>query len=256
MVKLVGAVVMALLALAPYAEAQTPTTEPQQAQVSRDGLRSLLTQYQQMETSRAYSAALRDRAKSEAALIADRLQEGDFTVGDRISLVVEGEQQLTDTFPVLPGRKLVLPAIGEIPLAGVLRSELPDYLRDRIGRFVVNPTVHARSLVRVYVSGSVGKPGFYIVPSESLLSDVLMAAGGPGQRSNIRQLTISRGTRVIWAGERLQAALREGRTLDQLSLRAGDQIELPEQRSRNTFLEILQYAMPVVSLITILVWRL
>lgn len=256
MYKFVGAVVLALLAGAGYAEAQSAAAEPQQAQVSRDGLRSLLARYQQMENSRAYSAALRDRARSEAALIAERLQEGDFTVGDRISLIVEGEQQLTDTFPVLPGRKLVLPAIGEIPLAGVLRSELPNYLRQQIGRFVVNPTVHARSLVRVYVSGSVGKPGFYVVPSESLLSDALMAAGGPGQRSNMRQLTISRGSRVIWAGDRLQEALREGRTLDQLSLRAGDQIDLPEKRSSNAFLQVLQYAVPLISLVTVLIWRL
>src|SRR5712692_3561181 len=42
-------------------------------------------------------------AHAEAALIRSRLDGGDFQMGDRILLKVEGERQLSDTFTVGPG---------------------------------------------------------------------------------------------------------------------------------------------------------
>jgi hypothetical protein len=38
---------------------------------------------------------------------------------------------------------------------------------------------------------------------------------------------IERGGLVLWEGEELQTVLADGRTLDQLNLRAGDQIIVP-----------------------------
>ncbi len=237
------------------AQEAAPHWDPQQAQLTRASLQGLLARYQQMASSSAYSGDLRGQANREGQLIRARLEEGDFSVGDRVALVVEGQQTLSDTFPVLPGRKLVLPQIGDIPPTGVLRSELQDYLRQRLGQFIVSPIVHARALVRVYVSGSVGHPGFYVLPSEGLLSDVLMTAGGPGGKSDLARLEILRGSTPIWGGARLQEALRGGATLDQLSLRAGDEIRLPERPSANRILTVLQYVVPLATLVSLLIYR-
>jgi hypothetical protein len=59
-----------------------------------------------------------------------------------------------------------------------------------------------------------------------LLSEALMVAGGPGT-SNLDGLRIERGTERLMEGDDLRDAVREGRTLDQLNLQAGDQIYLP-----------------------------
>jgi hypothetical protein len=56
-----------------------------------------------------------------------------------------------------------------------------------------------------------------------------MAAGGPAANANTQELRIERGPQRIIDGQQLQDAMREGLTLDQLNLQAGDQIVMPER---------------------------
>ncbi len=200
--------------------------DPTRAQLTRAQLQSLLDSYTQTASSGVYTVAYRARTRQEANLIRERLTNGDLQVGDKIQLTIENQQALTSTFAVQPGRALVLPSIGEIPLAGVLRSELESYLTREVGRYIVQPTVHAQSLIRITILGAVGKAGFYDVPAESLIPDALMLAGGPSGNADMKKLRITRSGRTIWDGSALQTAIADGWTLDQLSLRAGDQIEL------------------------------
>lgn len=246
----IGVAVLLVAGLTSEAVAQQGTSgwDPARVQLSRKDLEELLARFEQTQKSQAYSAGLRSRARAEAALIRERLQDGDFQVGDRVQLVVEGQQQLSDTFMVVSGQKVVLPALGDIALTGVLRSELEGYLRDQIGKFIVEPVVHARSLIRISVFGDVGRPGFYTIPSDMILSDALMVAGGPAGNADLDKMRIERGSRRIWDGERMQDALRKGRTLDQLSLRAGDQIVVPARSGRN-LLTYLQVAVPLATLV-------
>ena len=58
---------------------------------------------------------------------------------------------------------------------------------------------------------------------------VLMVAGGPNGNADLEGVTISRGTEEFLDGEAFQEALRGGLTLDQLNLRAGDQIFVPQK---------------------------
>ncbi len=55
-----------------------------------------------------------------------------------------------------------------------------------------------------------------------------MAAGGPAANANIDAIRVERGDSRVWEGDRLQQAMIEGRTLDQLNVRAGDRIFIPE----------------------------
>lgn len=208
-------------------QAQQPGWDPTGVQLTRDQLTELLERYEATAASSAYSGDLREQARDEAALIRQRLEEGDLRVGDRIDLIVEGQSDLTQQFSVVAGRSIVLPAIGEVPLEGVLRSELQAYLRDHIARYIRDPIVHARALVRLQILGAVVNQGFYTIPSDELVSDALMLAGGPLAAANLDEITIDRGTTTIWSGDRLRSALQEGRTLDQLSIRAGDAIRVP-----------------------------
>src|SRR2546425_10492231 len=117
-------------------------------------------------------------AAREAAAIRTRLARGDFRVGDRILLIVEGEKELSDTFTVGLGGQLTLPLIGNLPLEGVLRAELQDHLIHRLPPNLRDPEVRTRAFVRLSVQGAVTHPGYYGVPADALLSDALMAAGG------------------------------------------------------------------------------
>ena len=210
---------------------QSREWDPERLQVTREALQDLLQRLDQAANSQAYSKAFRERSKTEAALVRARLEEGDFQVGDRIRLMVEEEAQLTDTFTVAEGRVLALPGIGTISLRGVLRSELESHLRHEIGRYVRNPVVRSRSLIRVSLLGELGRPGFYQVPTDMVFADALMLAGGPSATAKLASIRIERGDTRIWDDGPLQQAVAEGRTLDQLNLRAGDRIVVPKRGS-------------------------
>ena len=143
------AVLACLLLGAPVATAaQQPDWDPGRVLVTREDLQNLLQRLEQAAASPTYSQPVRDRARADAALLRTRLTEGDFQVGDRIMLVVEGEQALSDTFAVRDGRVLRLPTIGDVSLAGVLRSELEPHLLATMAKYLRDPVVRARSLIR------------------------------------------------------------------------------------------------------------
>lgn len=211
------------------AAAQSGAPDPRSLQLTREQLEQTLAEYERAATSPGYSSSLREQAEQEAALIRQRLEQGDFQVGDRIVLIVRGEQRLSDTLTVEPGPRVTPADIDPIPLAGVLRSELQPYLQEVIARYVRDPIVEARSLIRLGVMGQVGRQGFYVLPASMLLENAIMAAGGPAPNADLDELRIERGPDVVWEGAALADALVQGRTLDQLSLRAGDRIIVPEE---------------------------
>jgi protein involved in polysaccharide export with SLBB domain len=177
-----------------------------------------------------------DLYEDELELVRNRLKYGDLQPGDRIALRVIGETTLTDTFVVKPTRTILLPNIGEIPVAGVLRSELNDYLRKQIGRYIRDPQLEATALVRVSMTGGIGKPGFYNLPADVLMSDAIMAAGGPrggsgnsfggGSGGDVGKTQVLRGNYVVVSKEQARDALQRGVSLDQLNIQSGDVIDV------------------------------
>ena len=198
------------------------------SELTRDELTELLGRLEEAASAPGYSGQLREQAAREASYVRERLENGDFRVGDRVILEVRGEPQLSDSLTVTGNRTLDLPQIGPVSLDGVLRSELESHLQEVLSRYLREPEVRARALIRIGVLGAVGAPGFYTLPASALLEDALMSAGGPTTGADIDNVHVNRGESVVWEGELLQRAMVEGRTLDQLSLQAGDRIVVPE----------------------------
>jgi hypothetical protein len=205
-----------------------PDLDPGRTVRSRVDLEDLLRYYEDAIESPAYSDEVKASLTVEASRIRERLTRGDFKLGDRIVLFVQGEPNLPDTIPVQPGPMISLPLFGEISLEGVLRSEVEDHLTEALSVFLRNPVVQAEGLVRVSVQGAVTRPGFYLVPADVLLSETLMVAGGPTQNAKIESLRVERGVDVLFEGDELQEALRQGLSLDQLNMQAGDQLVVPQ----------------------------
>jgi len=169
--------------------------------VSRDTLQVFLTQLDSiLQDSAGMKSSDRVRARTTAQLIRARLDRGDFQAGDRITLQVDSEPALSDTFPVGPNQEIVLPVVGVLSLNGVLRSELQTAMSRELGRFLRDPIVRATPLIRVSVIGEVNKPGFYLVPPTAVVSDVVTAAAGPTQNARVEKMWIERaGRRYIRA---------------------------------------------------------
>lgn len=191
------------------------------------------------EAQTASDAAVRSQKMAEAAAIRERLRDGDFQVGDRVALVVRGDSALSDTTVVRAGRVIQLRGLPDISLAGVLHSELDDYLTKQLAKYLRNPEVEASSLVRIAVLGEVGRPGFYSVPADMTLSDAVMLAGGPTQGGDVNKTEIKRDNKPVYPDKVVRQAFASGTTLDQMNVRAGDQIVIGA-KSNHDWLRIAQ----------------
>jgi len=225
---------------------------PSSRELSRADLQHLLEQYEEAIASPAYSDQMKDAARVSAGRIRERLEEGDFKVGDRVALTVQGEPNLPDTLTVEPGPQITVPLFGSISLAGVLRSEIQEHLTRELGKTIHDPVVRAKGLMRLSVQGAVGAPGFYVVPADVLVSEAVMIAGGPGGNADLEKIRVVRGMEPLLSGPAMQDALLEGRTLDQLNLQAGDQLYVP-QKQPNYFMSFLRYGLPTISALIVLV---
>jgi hypothetical protein len=206
---------------------------------TRAQLEAILERYRAAGDASGYSEAIREVANDEADLIRYRLTEGDFEVGDEITLTVPGQTALSTTFTVQPGKLLILPEIPQMSLRGLLRSELSAALQKHLEQYFVNPQVFVTTSIRLQVEGEVGNPGFHVVSADQRFPDMLASVGQPTRTARTEKIKIRRRDETIWDGDELQQAIVEGRTLDQLSLRAGDIIEVPAQ-SNQSFLQILR----------------
>jgi polysaccharide biosynthesis/export protein len=186
-----------------------------------------------------------------ATVQAQEGQPDDFHVGDRIALTIEGPQVFSDTVVVRDGLILRLPNIGDIPMTGVKRSNVESYLTQQIGKYIRNPVVHATPLVRIAILGQVARPGFYTMPSDVLLSDVVMKAGGPTGSADLNRTVVKRGGQEVISKEQVASALTSGMTLDQLHVAPGDQMVVGEKPNSivGTLLTVLGVAVPVITLL-------
>jgi protein involved in polysaccharide export with SLBB domain len=171
----------------------------------------------------------RNRAGPLAAQVRARLAAGDFQAGDRVVVRVTGEVGLADTFAVTVGPELILPTVGEIPLRGVLRSEIEPQVARAVAQVIRDAEVRARPLMRVSVQGEVARPGYFSVPPDAPLSDVLTAAGGPTKDAKVADLRIERGNVRVLEKERLRQLIAQGRTLDAADVRPGDEFVVPRR---------------------------
>jgi len=185
-------------------------------------------------------------------------QPDEFHVGDRIALTVDspqpgapGVQSIRDTLTVRDGLILTLAGLGDVHLAGVKRADIQKYLTQEVGKFIRDPIVHATALVRIAVLGQVTKPGFYTVPSDMLLSDVVMSAGGPTPNADLNRSVVKRGSADVIPKEQLASALAAGTTLDQMHLAPGDALVVGEKAtsSWDTILKVVGVTVPVLTLV-------
>lgn len=197
----------------------------------------------------------REKLLSDAIGIRQRLRNGDFLPGDRIYVMVLGDSALTDTFTVRGDRRLQMPNIPDITLAGVLDSELSGFLTKELSRYLKNPTVTATGMVRLTLTGGVGRGGFLTFPVDQAITDVLMTAGGIGPGSKLDEAEVKRSGKVLIDKKSFQEAIRLARTVGDLSLRDGDEIYVPPASATSgvqNWVKVVGVIAPLVFLIRVL----
>ncbi len=161
-----------------------------------------------------------------------RLEFGDLRPGDLVLVEVPDEVALSDTFALDAAGELRLPSptVGAISLKGLLRSEVVEAVTRHIARFVVVQGVRVRPLMRIAIEGEVVRAGYYAVPLDATLTDVLMAADGITRDADLRRVRIARDGRTFVDREGVRAAFAAGSTVDDAQLKEGDSIEVGRGR--------------------------
>ncbi|MCU0649449.1 MAG: SLBB domain-containing protein [Gemmatimonadaceae bacterium] len=188
------------------------------------------------ELEKAVSAARgtdKERAMRELAVVRTRLTDGDFRVGDRLLVVLTRDSAVADTAAVRDSLMVTVSNLPDISVRGVLRSELNDRLRDHIARYIRNSQVRASLLTRISISGGVARPGFFAVPPDRPLTELIMVAGGPAPGAKLDRIELVRGRTTYLRGRNAKRAIKEGRTLDELGVRSGDEVRIPVQTGIN-----------------------
>lgn len=163
-----------------------------------------------------------------------RLANGDFNVGSKVIIEVQGDTTYTDTFAVRAGRVLALPAFPPLSLEGVLRSESDSVIREFLARYLRNPEVTVTPLVRIGILGGVTKPGYYDIPAQTLLSDAVMNAGGLSPFGDMSKTKVYRGNTEVMNPKATVLAIANGATLDVLNLQSGDNLDVGITNPQNT----------------------
>jgi protein involved in polysaccharide export with SLBB domain len=209
------ALVVGLLGVVAYAGRLSAQTTDSAATETRARLTARL--------KRADSLHLRD----EAFLLRARLQDGDFEVGDRITLTFSSPVlKQTDTVVTVRENKTIqLPEpLGDVNLNGVLRSELKDSVYARFNTYFKDVVVSVVPLIRLSISGAVRSAGFFYLRTDQPINDLINQTGGRDPSADLDNVVIKRGDRVLWGSEDTRAAFSDGLTVERLGLTSGDEM--------------------------------
>lgn len=208
-----------------------------------------------LEAERRAADSLKQTSLS--AQISSRLRDGDFAQGDRIVVAVLNApppmSALPDTVTVADNRMVAFPRFpnfGDLSLAGVLRSELPERVTQHFARNLINPTIRVTALVRVGVLGTVARPGYYWVPPEAQLTDLITLAGGYTPESDPANIIVRRNTIVTRKADDVRAAMTAGLSVDRLHMSAGDEVFVGRKVPRS-WLTILQVSLGLISVLVL-----
>jgi protein involved in polysaccharide export with SLBB domain len=154
-------------------------------------------------------------------------QELEYTLapGDKIRVVVFGEETLTGEYVITSGGNLSFPLVGNLKATDSTVEALQALLATALSNgYLNNPRVNIQvvSFRPFYILGEVNRPGEYPVSTGLTLQQAVASAGGYTYRANTRNVFIKH---AIETKERL-VDLRDPVTV---IIRAGDTIRIGER---------------------------
>jgi protein involved in polysaccharide export with SLBB domain len=145
-------------------------------------------------------------------------------VGDRLTVTVYGEPNLTGVYDVTPGGFINLPLIGNVRAVDRNYLQLQREIEDRYsrGKFLQEPKVNIAVVEYrpVYIFGEITRPGpITYRPGLNVLT-ALTTAGGLTYRSSKEKIYLQRSGEQVW---------NEYPQLSSVTIMPGDVIRVPER---------------------------
>ena len=132
-----------------------------------------------------------------------------FGPSDRLVLFLTGEVEKSMPLTVTRDGFVVIPAVGQVNVAGLTRAQLEDALYTRLGRVYsgvrrgTGATTHfyidiaAMGTNQVFVNGDVAHPGSYRVSRAGTVMNALYQAGGPTENGSMRNVLVNRNGETV-----------------------------------------------------------
>ncbi len=135
--------------------------------------------------------------QTEAALLpADANLDYRLGSGDKLRVIVFGEQDLSGEFDVTGSGKVSLPLIGQVQAAGKTLNEFAQEVGNELKQgYLTNPKISVEVLNYrpFYIIGEVDKPGQYPYTNGMTALNAIAVAGGFTYRANHDRIFITRG---------------------------------------------------------------
>ncbi|HEV7268352.1 MAG TPA: XrtA/PEP-CTERM system exopolysaccharide export protein [Falsiroseomonas sp.] len=157
--------------------------------------------------------------------------------GDSLSVFVYRSPELSMEVPVRPDGRISLPLVADINAAGLTPVELSRQLEERLREFVREPnvTVIVRSFVgptsrQIRIVGEAAQPRSIPFREGMTVLDALIESGGLTRYAagNRARLIRREGEAPQVLSLRLNDLLRDGDISQDMALRAGDTLVIPQ----------------------------
>jgi polysaccharide biosynthesis/export protein len=113
------------------------------------------------------------------------------SAGDSVRITVWRRPEFSGDFIVSPDGSISHPLYRTVRVGGIPFTNAESNLRTFLARFEQDPQFVMEPLVRVAVSGEVGRPHVFVVRPETSIAEAVAQAGGPnqyGKRDRVRIL--------------------------------------------------------------------
>jgi polysaccharide export outer membrane protein len=170
--------------------------------------------------------------------------------GDSVRVVVWRKPEMSGDFIVAPDGTISHPLYRAVRVGGVPFSTAEINLRNFLARFEQDPQFVVEPLVRIAVSGEVGRPQVFAVRPETTIAEAVAQAGGPSEQARRDRITVLRKD-ASGSRRELQVNLfdPEGSSAT-MRVHSGDQIVLDRRKSffRDFFMPALSVIGSVASI--------
>jgi polysaccharide export outer membrane protein len=175
---------------------------------------------------------------------ASESQQTMLSPGDSVRVIVWRKPEMSGDFIVAPDGSITHPLYRAVRVGGIPFSTAEANVRTFLARFEQDPQFVLEPLVRVAVSGEVGRPQVFAVRPETSIAEAVAQAGGPNQNGQRDRVRVLRKDATGGQREIVVSLLNPEGSGAAIRVHSGDQIVV--DRRRSFFREIFLPAMGVI----------
>jgi polysaccharide biosynthesis/export protein len=164
--------------------------------------------------------------------------------GDSVRVVVWRKPEMSGDFIVGPDGTITHPLYRSVRVGGVPFSTAEVNVRNFLARFEQDPQFVIEPMVRVAVSGEVGRPQVFAVRPETSIAEAVAQAGGPNQFGNRGKVRVLRRDPSGRQRELVVSLLDAQSSSATMRVHSGDQIVV--DRKKSFFREIMLPALQII----------